>query len=508
MQSAASNERLAKNTFAVYIRMLILMFIGFYTSRVVLKALGADDFGVYNLVGGVVVLFTFINTAMTSATQRHLSYESGLAGGNVSKVFSACLNIHLVLAAIAFVLSETVGLWFVNTQLHFPEGRLWAANWVYQLSILACMFSIVRVPYNALIIANEKMTFYAYIGIVEGVLKLLIAFLLSLAPLDKLVFYSILTTAVAALVTLIYYIYCKRSIASVSYVKISDSLLYKQLIGFSGWALFGSFANLARSQGISFLVNIFYGVALNAAIGLANQVNAALSQFVNGFQQAFSPQLTKLEASGEKARQQALIARTAKFSYFILLVVALPVLYNLRYLLGLWLGEYPGYTYEFCIWIAVATLVESLSGPLWVSIFATGDIRSYQIIISLVLLLNLPLAYLCGKMSWPPHYMFICQAAVNLLALAVRLVYLKKKSRFSIAQFAKDVIVPALLVTVALSPVIYFMLRCLSTAGSFLQFLYQSAVVFLIAAAVVWLLGLSKAERAGVLSMARSRIQS
>ena len=484
--------------------MLFLMFIGFYTSRVVLKALGADDFGAYNLVGGVVVLFTFINTAMTTATQRHLSYESGVPDGNVSKIFSACLNIHLVLAAIVLLLSETVGLWFLNTQLHFPQGRMWAVNWVYQFTIAACILSIARVPYNALIIANEKMSAYAYIGLAEGVLKLAVAFLLAVSPLDKLVFYALLAMVVAGVVNACYYFYCRSRFPDTKYIKVQDKTLYRHLLGFSGWALFGSFANLARSQGLSFLVNIFYGVVANAAMGLANQVNAALSQFVNGFQQAFSPQLTKIEASGDKTHQQALIDRTSKFSFFILLVISLPVLYNLNYLLGLWLGEYPAYTYEFCLWIVIATLIESVSGPLWVSIFAAGDIKSYQIAISIVLLLNLPLAYLCGKMGWPPHYMIACQALINLAAIAVRLFYLRKATEFSIARFAKDVLVPILLVSALLAPFVFLLVKHQNTASNFWQFLWQSCAIALVELGIVWFLGLNKEERGGIVSILKT----
>ena len=505
MQSASSNRRLAKNTLAMYIRMLFLMFIGFYTSRVVLKALGADDFGIYNLVGGVVVLFTFINSAMTTATQRHLSYEYGAEGGDVSRVFSACLNIHLILAAITLVLSETIGLWFVNTKLNFPEGRMWAVNWVYQFTIIACIFNIVRVPYNALIIANERMTFYAYVGIIEGILKLAIAFLLAVSPLDKLVFYALLITVVVGIVTAIFYLYCKNKLEGGTYVKVRDKALYSKLLGFSGWTVFGSFANLARSQGLSFLINMFYGVALNAALGLANQVNSALSQFVYGFQQAFSPQLTKLEASSDKAQQQTLIDRTSKFSFFILLVLSIPVLYNLHYLLGVWLGDYPEYTYEFCYWIVIATLIDSISGPLWVSIFATGEIKSYQIAISILLLMNLPLAYLCGKLGWKPQYMFVCQALINLLAVAVRLFYLKRTTTFSIQQFARDVLLPIFLVALLLVPLVYTFYKYISTATGLLQFICQSAIIVMCELGIVWLLGLSREERRGVLSICHSK---
>lgn len=237
----------------MYIRMLFLMLISFYTSRVVLQALGADDFGTYNVVGGVVVMFTFINAAMTTGTQRHLSYELGKSDGNVARIFSACLNIHLMLSVFIILLAETIGLWFLNTKLNFPEGRMIAVNWVYQFSILACVFNIIRVPYNALIIAYEKMSFYAYIGIAEGLLKLAIVYLLVLSSVDKLISYSALITIVIAFITFLYYLYCKYAFKDAKYIFIKDIVLYKSLLSFSGWTLFGCLANMARNQGLSFM---------------------------------------------------------------------------------------------------------------------------------------------------------------------------------------------------------------------------------------------------------------
>ena len=207
--NSSSNKRLAKNTISMYVRMLFLMLISFYTSRVVLQALGAEDFGTYNVVGGVVVMFTFINGAMTTGTQRHLSFELGIPDGNVGRIFSACFNIHLWLAVLIVILAETIGLWFLNAKLNFPEGHMTAVNWVYQLSILSCVLNIVRVPYNAAIIAYEKMSFYAYVGIIEGILKLAIVFMLAYSPCDKLVYYAILMMLVIAFVTFAYYAYCR-----------------------------------------------------------------------------------------------------------------------------------------------------------------------------------------------------------------------------------------------------------------------------------------------------------
>ena len=504
--SVSNNRRLAKNTFSMYVRMLFLLLISFYTSRVVLKALGEEDFGTYNVVGGVVVLFTFINAAMTTGTQRHLSYELGKPDGHVGRVFSACFNIHLWLAIIIVALSETIGLWFVNTQLNFPEGRLPAVNWVYQFSIVACVFNIIRVPFNALIVAHERMSFYAYMGIIEGVLKLLIVFFLTLAPIDKLVFYSFLIALVIGITSFFYYLYCRLNFRDIQYERVQDILLYKKLLKFSGWTLFGSFANLARNQGVSFIINIFYGVTLNAAVGIANQVNAGITQFVSGFQQAFNPQLTKTEASQDRQYQQVLIGRTAKFSYLIVLFVSLPILYNLDYILELWLGDYPVYTASLCKWIVIASLIDSVSGPLWVSIFATGNIKTYQIIISSFLLLSLPLAFLCGKLGWHPQYVFAFLAMINLMAIIIRLVILHKLIHFNVIEFVNSVFVPLLCTTFLVIPILFVVGHFLSKADSFGLFLFQSSIIILYEMIVISLVGLTKTERLGLWRMLKSRV--
>lgn len=487
--------------------MMFLMLISFYTSRVVLQALGAEDFGTYNVVGGVVVMFTVINSAMTTGTQRHLSYELGKADGNIRRIFSACLNIHIWFAVVIAILAETIGLWFVNTQLNFPEGRIVAVNWVYQLSIFACVANIVRVPYNAAIIAYEKMTFYAYIGVIEGLLKLFIVFLLSYALFDKLIFYSILMFVVVTLITAAYYCYCRRSFTEIRYISVHDSALYKSLLSFSGWTLFGSVANMGRNQGLGMIVNIFYGVTLNAAIGIANQVNAGITQFVTGFQQAFNPQLTKAQAASDKSYQTSLINKTAKYSYLVILFFALPILYNLDYILTLWLGNYPAYTQEICLWIVIATLIDSISGPLWVTIFATGKIRSYQIYISSLIILNLPLAYMCGKLNWSPQYVFAFQAFINLVAIITRLAIMKHMIDFSLLRFTKEVFLPVSFVTFAMVPAIYAVYSQYSFASAFVPFLAQSLGLLTYETIIIALIGLTKYERVKIKHFIKGKIK-
>lgn len=486
--------------------MLFLMFISFYTSRVVLQALGEDDFGIYNVVGGVVVLFAFLNGAMTTGTQRHISYELGKENGNINKIYSACVYIHIGVAVFIIIPAETIGLWFLNNKMNFFPERMIAVNWVYQLSVLTCVINIIRIPYNALIIAKEKMSFYAYMGIVEGILKLAIVYLLAVGNADRLVLYTLLVMLVSLLVTLFYMAYCKFNFKDIILCRVADMTIYKNMLSFSGWTIFGSIANVARTQGIGIIVNIFYGVALNAAIGIANQVNAGICQFVFGFQQAFFPRLTKAEASKDKEYQEFLINKTAKYSFLIILFFAVPILVNLDYLLSFWLGKYPTYSQEICFWIVIASLIDSISGPLWVTIFATGKIKSYQISISLLILMGLPLTYLCGVCAWQPSYAFAFQALINALAIIVRVIYMKKLADYSISTFIRNVVCPILVVSIMI--VIAFVLTSryirIDNLGSFV---FNSLCICFYETFIIFLFGLSKGERRWMLNYCKVKLK-
>ena len=503
-QTSENNKRIAKNTLSMYIRMLFLMFISFYTSRILLQTLGIEDFGIYNIVGGIVVLFTFVNGAMTTGTQRHLSYELGRSDGNVSRIFSACMYIHIILALIIVLLAETIGLWFLNTKLNFPLNRLVAVNWIYQLSILSCVIQIVRVPYNALIIAYEKMSFYAYLGIVEGIMKLGIIYLLFLASYDRLIFYAILIVIVNTIVSFAFYAYCKKKMPEILFVSVKDRLLYKSLLTFSGWTIFGSLANIARSQGLNIIINIFYGVTLNAAIGIANQVNAGISQFVTGFQQAFNPQLTKAAAQGDRDYQMRLINMTAKYSYMILLFFAVPVLINLDTILVWWLGEYPPYSIELCFWIVVATLIDSLSGPLWVTIFAYGKIKNYQIVVSIVLLLILPISYTCGYIGVKPQVAFACMALLNAVAVIVRLFFMRCQINFNISSFFVNTILPVLTVTIIIIVSTYLCYLLPLPQNNWATYITTSFVCIIEIVSILYI-GVSTTERHQIVSFFKKR---
>ena len=477
----------------MYIRMFFLMLISLFTTRVVLSTLGESDFGIYNVVSGVVVLFTFINGAMTTSTQRSLSYELGKGNGNISKVFSACLNLHLLVGLAIIILAETIGLWFLNHKMNFPIERIEAVNWVYQLAILVCLSNVLRIPYNALIIAHEKMSFYACMGLIEGLLKLGIVYLLSMFGLDKLIFYSFLVFAVSVLSTILFVIYSKYNFSDVRYTKFVDKNLYKQLISFSSWTLFGALANLGRNQGMGIILNIFYGVTINAAIGIANQINASVNQFVAGFQQAFNPQLTKAEASQDKEYQTDLIIKTSKYSYYIMFFFAVPLLFNLDFILDLWLGEYPTFTKELCVCIIIASLIDSISGPLWVTIFATGKIKSYQICISILFLLILPLTYICGSYGFRPYYPYVLYALLNIFAIFLRLSYLKRHICIITKMFVKKVLFPISLISF-LTFLLYVILpNDKNLLMSFILIIFESLVIVYI--------GIDSIERKKILTI-------
>lgn len=506
---STNNKRIAKNTLFMYLRMLLTMVVSLYTSRVVLNTLGIEDFGIYNIVGGVVVLFTFINSAMSTGTQRHLSYELGKPGqGNITEVFNACLRIHIWLSIIVFILAETVGVWFLNTQMNFPSNRMEAVNWVYQFSIFGCLANIIRVPYQASIIAYERMSFYAYMGIIEAALKLVIVYLLLIFSVDKLMLYSFLTFFVVLLVTLWFTLFCHKTFVRIRFKKVRTKQLYKNLVSFSGWAMFGSIANLGLQQGLNIIINIFYGVALNAAVGVANQVNSAVMNFVSGFQQALNPQLIKSQAEGDKERQFQLICESSKLSFFIMFILAFPLLINLDFILTLWLGKYPPHTASICSLIIIGALIECLSGPLWVTIFATGNIKIYQVVISALLFLNVPLSYIGGKFGFSAENMFLVRNITYILAFSIRLIFLKRMINLNIIAFIKNVVFPIIKVlSIVVLPISFAMNSFITQSNSFSSLVVQTIIICIIEIIVVYYFGLQLKERSYMQKLVRSKIK-
>lgn len=493
--TAEKTKRLAKNTLMLYIRMGIVMFVTFWTSRIVLEKLGVDDFGIYSVVGGVVVLFTFLNNALLGATQRFLNFELGKKDfERLRSVFSTSVFIHFCIALLVLILTETLGLWFLNTQMNIPEVRIVAANWVYQFSVVGTCLGIIRSPYNAAVIAYERMSFLAGLSIAECLGKFGILFLLGLGFADDLVFYAGLMLGVITLVALVNWLYCRFSFPEITKLSFPrDKKLFREILSFSGWQLISGIAILSSRQGVNMLVNIFCGVAVNAALGLANQVSAAVYQFVGNFQTAFSPQITKSYAENDKAYFMNLIFRSSKISYFMMLVVALPVWLNTDFLLHLWLAEVPNYTEAFVKLIIVFTLIDALNGPLWMSIGATGNIKAYSICVSSLNFLNLPFAYLVLRVGMTPESVLVVRIGTNLLMMVSRLMILRKAIELPVRKFIVQVCTPVAIVSLLSFPLPWLIGGYLQ--NSWINFIGTSCLAMGGSAVSIWGLGLNADEK-------------
>jgi len=393
-----NNKRIAKNTLFLYFRMLLTMGVSLYTARVVLATLGVADYGIYVVVGGMVAMLGFLKDSLTSGTQRFLTFELGKNDLiKLKNTFAAALNIHIFLAIVIFILGETIGLWFLTHKINIPAGREYAAMWVYQFSILTMFFSIIQVPYNASIIAHERMNVYAYVSIMDVLLKLLIVYFLSVSGHDKLITYAVLIFMVSVIILIIYQIYCRKQFGECRFGLFYDKSLYASILSFSGWNMMGNGAVIGATQGVDILLNMFLGTAVNAARGLAVQVNNAITAFVNNFQTAVNPQIVKLYAGEKIDELQDLLFQNSKFSFCIMWILSLPVFLKLDTILNIWLVEVPEYTSLFCRLMLLQSMVYCLQRPLVMACHAVGKMRTFQLTTTPDLLLILPLSYLSLK---------------------------------------------------------------------------------------------------------------
>lgn len=474
------------------------MLVSLYTSRVILNTLGVEDFGIYNVVGGVVSMFSFFNSAMSSATQRFLSYEMGKGDFvQLRKTFNATQIIHIGIAVLIFFLAETVGLWFVKTYLVIPSERLEAAIWVYHFSVLSFMVSIIQVPYNATIIAHERMNVYAYVSIIEVILKLLIVFMLTWITYDKLKLYGILYFVVVFVIAAIYRIYTRRNFEESKFEVVKDKKLYKTLISYSGWNLFGNIASVAKGQGINILLNMFYGPVVNAARGVAIQVESAVNSFVNNFQIAVNPQIIKSYAAEEKEYMTSLIIRSSKFSFYLLFLLSLPIILEVDQILKLWLKTVPEYASIFTVLVLFIILIDCLSGPLMTAIQATGKIKIYQAVVGTLLILILPISYVLLKFGYSPEITLYVNIVISIIALAIRLHIVWKLLDFPVLRFIKEIILMNILI-VSLSISLPLVIRNLMDAN-ILRLIVVILVALIWNAIIIYTIGLNKQEKAIVL---------
>lgn len=447
-QTQANNKRIAKNTLLLYFRMLFTMAVQLYTTRVVLNTLGEQDYGVYNVVGGVVAMFGFLNAAMTTSTQRYITYE--LSKGDfdrLRKIFATSVNIHIVISVLVLILVETVGVWFLYYKMDIPAERMDAAMWVLQLSALTTVIAIMSYPYNAVIIAHEKMSAFAYISVIEVVLKLAVVYLLVIWSFDKLILYAILIAGIQLLIRFCYSGYCAKHFPETSYFYCFDKQLFKEMLGFAGWNLYGNLAVILFSQGLNMLLNVFFGPVVNAARAVAVQVQGAIQQFSTNFQMALNPQITKTYALGNLDEMHRLVYRSSKFTFMLLLVLCLPIIIEAPFILNIWLGEVPEHTVIFLRLILITSIIDASSNSLMVSAQATGNIKKYQSVVGGILLFILPISYLVLKIGGAPWSVFVVHLSVCCIAFVFRLIIIASLINLNKGEYLRKVILKCFVIT-------------------------------------------------------------
>ena len=503
--NSSNNKRIAKNTLLLYGRMIVMMVVNLYASRVILQALGVEDYGIYNVVGGVVAMFSLISGALSSAISRFITFELGKGDiTRLKKVFSSSVTIQIILILCIVLLMESAGIWFLNNKMVIPEDRLFAANWVFQLSVLTFAINLWSVPYNAAIIAHEHMSAFAYISLFDSFAKLGIVFLISYSPIDRLIYYALLVALVGMLVRFIYSIYCKRNFAECHYTFIWDKPLIKEMLGFAGWNFIGASSSILRDQGGNIMMNLFFGPAVNAARGISMQVNFAISSFVSNFMTAINPQIIKNYSAGNYEYMFKLVFQGARLSYYILLLIALPVIITTPYLLELWLGVVPDHTVNFTRLVLIFTMSESLAGPLITTVQATGKVRNDQLVVGGIQSLNFPLYYVFLKLGMPPEIVFIIAIALSVCCEMSRLIMLRGLINLRIRDFLHQVYFNVIFTTI-IALVLPVILISNITIDSFLVFVLAAFVTLICSVMAIYYCGCNKQERIMVTSWVKSK---
>lgn len=442
------NKRIAKNTLLLYFRMFLMMGVSLYTSRVILQALGVEDYGIYNVVGGIVSMFSLLSGSLSAAITRFINYEMGK--NNLQKlnhIFSSSITVQCLLGCGVFILAETLGLWFLNYKMNIPVSRLEAANWIFQFSIITFIINLISIPYNALIIAHERMQAFAYISIMEALLKLGVAGLIFFSIFDKLILYGLLICLTSLVVRFVYGYYCKRHFEESKYHFIYDKALLKKIFNFAGWNFLGAGSSILMIQGVDILMNLFFGVTMNAARAVANQANNAIQQFTGNFSTAINPQITQSYAAGEITYTHKLVCEGSKYSYFLTLLLSLPIIFESPTVLNIWLDNVPNHAPLFLQLTLIITLISVFSNTLVTLMLATGNIKRYQITVGGLGMLILPFSYLGYKTGFPVETSYFIHITIFALQLVARLFLLKNMTGLQINYFVKNSILKGSYVT-------------------------------------------------------------
>lgn len=506
MEIRQDGKRIARNTLMLYFRMFLLMLVGLYTSRVVLEALGENDYGIYNVVGGVVAMFTIISGALNSAVCRFITFEMGKGpASQLRKVYSTAVTIQLFLALVVVILAEPLGLWFIDNKMTIDPSRIPAARSVLHFSLMAFVINLMSVPQMASITAHEKMSAYAFIGILDGFLRLAAAVVIMHSSADRLVLYAALMAVAVFIVRVAYGIYCHRHFPECRFSPVFDMKLIKEMFSFAGWNFIGVTAGVLRDHGGNILVNLFSGPAINAARGVAVQLNGTVQGFVTNFMTAVNPQITKSYASGDIDYMMSLVRKSSRMSFYLLFIIALPILFNTEYLLSIWLHDVPERTVDFVRLFLVFALSESLSNPLITAAQATGNIRRYQSIVGGLILLNLPASYIFLKAGAAPEATVAVAIVISQICFAARLFMLRGMIGLDSWAFFRRVWSNVLLVSLAALPLPHV---CeLIIPGGFCGFLLSSSICVLSAGLSIFFIGCSRDERKQIAGFVKKRIE-
>ena len=495
MSKISENKQIAKNAIFLYLRMTVLLVVGLYTSRVTLIALGISDYGIFNVVGGIVTMFVFINYAMVNSTQRYITYELGKGDSKkLSLIFSTSINIHILISLIILILSETIGLWFLYNKMVIPAERMNAAFWIFQFSIVSCLATVISAPYNALIIAREKMSAFAVISLIDAFLKLGVVFLLLRYEGDRLILYGGLVLLIILLDLVVYKIYCNHYFEESYYHYVVDKPLMKEMMGFAGWNLFGNFSYICYTQGLNLLLNVFFNPVVNAARGIAMQVQNVIANFTYNVENAIKPQITKSYANDDKKRMHFLMSISSRITFYVLWIMSLPLILETEQVLGLWLSEVPEHTANFIRLTLLILMADSMTGSLLTAAQSTGNIRKYQMTVSSLCLLILPISYIALRIMHFPEIVFLVNLFVFIITQGAKLLVVSKQVELSRIEYIKDVFLRAFCVASLSSilPLVIWLINDQSITRLLLVVLLSVLVVPL----SVYVTGVSKEERA------------
>lgn len=476
-----SNKTLLKNTIFLYARTLILLVLGLYTSRITMQALGVENYGIINVVSGFVSMFVLISGALTGASQRFITFELGKRDGNVRQIFSSAFFIQIALALIIVILAETVGLYFVNSKLNLPEEKMYEVQWVFQCSIISFVLNLINIPYNALIIAHEKMKAFAYISLLESFLKFATAYTILLLPQNVLILYSILTLTSSTLVRLAYQIYCLHSFKKEAKLEIvRNRSLFNLIFKFAGWSFVGNTAYILNGQGVNMVLNIFCGVTINAAKGISSIIENTVVSFINNFTMSLNPQITKSYALSDMDRFKSLIELGIKISFFLSVIMVLPLITSIENVLKYWLGIFPKETVAFSIIVLVITIFQALSNPLMTAVNATGNIKKYQLIIGGINILPLPLSYLLLYWGLPAVSVFVLALVFAIILFALRLIYVALITPINIHSIVLIIcfrLIPSILISLFLCIVYKYTFPIENILGLFMHLISTCVIV-------------------------------